>query len=256
MKTTSVDLLSLEELSSALATYSGPAQARTRPHGARHRWMSRRLALAVALVALLIAGCSYVAQVNPYRWISAADHPATSRDTPPAWVTSGIADWNKTHKSPSKHMVASTARFVHELRDGIRFYTIATTNGGLCIVGSHLPRQTMANGVSFSNGGGFTCEHTLTPMHPIAVESEQNATYINGKQVLATPINYGLAVDGVTAISFGDLTVPVTDNAWAHIGRLGRGPVILHFNDGRTRRVCWAPLQETWTTHRSACPVW
>lgn len=260
MTTSGADLLSLEELSSALAAYAGPSQARTRTRHARNRWMSRRLALALALVALLIAGCSYAVHFNPYRWISAADHPRTSSDTPPAALSAAIANWNKSFKSPSKHMLAETARFVHQLPNGMRFYAVATTTGQICLAAMNLPGETLPNGVTFEKGGAtYTCGYSLSPSRPITVDSEQNGSVSRGKQIFATPINYGLAADGVTAITFGgklpNVTVRVTDNVWAYLGRIDQRRVVIHWDDGRTQRVCWTPIAETWTTHLRACPL-
>lgn len=54
------------------------------------------------------------------------------------------------------------------------------------------------------------------------------------------PISYGIARDGITAVSFTALgreqTVPVTNNVWFYEGRSNMGASItIHYANGSTR---------------------
>jgi hypothetical protein len=253
MTTTRDHALSLEELSSTLDAFAGPARPRT--HGARHRWGSRRLALAVALVTLIIAGCSYAVHFNPFAGISAAEHPAGSSDALPAFLKAQITDWNKKEGKASRyHLLASTARFVRRLPDGMRFYAIATSGGPLCVAKVH-PRSSFPHGSGITELGGFTCGDALSPSQPITMTNWLNGSYINGKQVLGTPISYGLALDGITEISFDGgpfhVTVPVTNNVWVHLGRrLPEIRITVHWDDGTRTRLYSNPDNGTWSTRR------
>jgi|SRR5579871_905535 len=234
--------LSLEELSTALAAYAGPALPHARTRRARARWMSGRLAIALALLALIIAGCSYAAGFNPFRGLSAAEHPATSRDSLPPFLRRSISDWNHG-TAPRKRLIPGTGRFVRELPNGMRFYAIATKDNGLCVAIAHPPASTAAPGTTTK--GGFTCGYLLSQRSPISVTTEQNATDRNGKTIFGTPITYGLAVDGVTAVSFGEgrgsRTIPVKDNVLAFLGAPHGYVITVHWGNGTKTRIWRGP---------------
>jgi hypothetical protein len=239
--------LSLEEISTALAAYAGPPRARRR--SARKTWMSRRLGLAIAFVVLIIAGCSYAVDFNPFRGLSAAEHPAGAKDSLPAFLKTEIAEWNERYrKSPRRHLLPTTARFVRRVPDGMGFYTIATQSGKLCLAVTHPPKSTLPGGLS--SQGGFDCGYSLSRSQPITFMDEQNSF----NNVVGKDDNYGLALDGIRAITFIGgrlrLTVPVKDNVWAHVGPLGSQEVILHWDDGATQRLWSSPVNGRWIAHR------
>ncbi len=247
MTTESGYALSLDELSSALATYAGPPRPRTR--GARHRWMSRRLALALGLVALLIAGCSYAVGFDPFRGLAAADRPANAGDKLPPGLRSLV----------DRRMVLSTARFVRELPNGMRFYTIAMRNGTLCLGLTHVPTSLTPHA---KLSGEFDCGYSLSPTKPITFLTLDNSYYRGNREMHGTEISYGLAWNGVTAITWSGMpghrvvTTPVRSNVWVHLGSVGSLPearVFLHRDDGSTQKLWPSNVGNTWTTHRPPC---
>jgi hypothetical protein len=218
--TTKGNALSFEELSRALAAHAGPSRPRTRH--ARSRWSGRRTAWVAAALVLILAGAAYAAGFNPFAGISAADHPATSDDSLPAFLTAEIAQSNAMNKDMGHgELLPDSTRFVSQLPSGMRFYVIATSAGGLCLAEVRPPGSSNAR-------AAISCGESLSANHPITLVSENP----DG----STPISYGLAMDGVTSISFpagGDeTTVPVTDNVWAYEGAANLQTVIVHWDDG------------------------
>jgi hypothetical protein len=221
MTTQNVHPLSLDELATTLDAYAGPLRPRTRL--AQHRWRPWRLAWAAAALALVLAGAAYAAGLNPFTGISAADHPATPNDSLPAFLTADIAEFNSTYEQMGHgHLLPDSARFVRQLPSGMRFYTIATSVGGLCLANVY-PRG------SSNAKGGYGCGDSLSESQPITIGSEQ-------PNPATPPISYGLAMDGVTAVSFMaggvETTVPVKDNVWAYEGQANLDSVIVRWADG------------------------
>lgn len=111
---------------------------------------------------------------------------------------------------PQCHLVLDSARLVGELPSGDRLYVIADSRGDLCMV----------------DPSGMVCGTALTPSRPIEDESV-------GKLI------FGVALDGVTAISFErageEVTIPVKDNVWIYEGVSlpEAGALTAHFADGR-----------------------
>jgi hypothetical protein len=261
MTTTSADTLSLEELSATLAAYAGPPHARTRPRGARSPWMSRRLALALALVLLIFAGCSYAFNFNPFRGISAANHPATRADKLPPVMAKLVANWNKyVRRSSPRYVLPETARFVRRLPNGMLFYAFATRSGSPCLAYAHPPKSYSLN----VDSGEWDCEPSLSPTRPVTM----NGTFVILDGHPGRWLGYGLVRDGITAIEFSRrLTVPVKDNVWVYLGppvRLGPHghlgppasdthlPVILHLTDRSTEKL-WLLPNGGWSTIRPKC---
>lgn len=224
MTTQNVYPLSLQELATTLDAYAGPPRPRTRR--ADHRWSPWRVASAAAVLALVLAGAAYAAGFNPFAGISAADHPATSNDSLPAWMVADIAEFNSTVEQVGHgHLLPDSARFVRQLPSGMRFYTIATSVGGLCLANVYPPGSSNAK-------GGLGCGDSLSQSQPITIGSEQ-------PNPATPPVSYGLAMDGVTAISFmvggTETTVPVTDNVWAYEGSADLTSVTVHWENGSTQ---------------------
>lgn len=220
MQTQPAASISLDELANSLESYAGPAQPRIVPVRERRRpW---RIAWAAAAVALVCVGAAYAAGFNPFVGISAANHPATSSDTLPASLTAHIAEFSSNmERLGHGHLLTDTARFITRLPSGMRFYTIATSAGGLCLAT-----------VRSRGGNGLECGDSLSKSRPITIESERTNR--------ATPlVSYGLALDGVTAVSFiaggTETTVPVKDNVWAYEGQANLRSVSVHWKDGSTQ---------------------
>jgi hypothetical protein len=221
MTTQNVPEISLDELAITLESYAGPAQPRRLPVRRRRRpW---RFAWAAAALVLVIVGAAYAAGFNPFAGISAADHPATSNDTLPASLTAHIAQFSSSmERFGHGRLLPDTARFITQVPSGMRFYTIATSAGGLCLAS-----------VRSSGGSGLGCGDSLSKSRPITIASERTNR-------ATPPVSYGLAMDGVTAVSFKahghQTTVPVKNNVWAYEGQNGALRwVAVHWENGSTQ---------------------
>jgi hypothetical protein len=221
MQTQNASTISLDELAHTLASYAGPAQPRRLP--VRRRLQRRRIAWAAAALALVSVGAAYAAGFNPFAGISAANHPATSSDALPASLTAPIAEASSgMERYGHGRLLPDTARFITELPSGMRFYTIATSAGGLCLAT-----------VRSSGGNGLECGDSLSKSRPITIASERTNR-------ATPPISYGLAMDDVTAVSFKahghQTTVPVKNNVWAYEGQNGAlRSVTVHWKNGSTQ---------------------
>ena len=118
-------------------------------------------------------------------------------------------------------LLPDTARFITQLPSGMRFYTIATSAGGLCLATVRSP-----------GGNGLECGDSLSKSRPITIASERTNR-------ATPPVSYGLAMDGVTAVSFRargtETTVPVKDNVWAYEGQAHLRSVTVHWENGSTQ---------------------
>ncbi|MGH2884851.1 MAG: hypothetical protein ACRDPA_19475, partial [Solirubrobacteraceae bacterium] len=196
--------ISLDELAITLEAYAGPPRPR-RQRVQRH-WRPWRFAWAAAALVLVFVGAAYAAGFNPFAGISAADHPATSNDTLPASLAAHIAEFSSTMEQMGHgHLLLDSTRFITQVPSGMRFYTIATSAGGLCLATVDPPGTNAT--------GGLGCGDTLSQSRPITIGSEQ-------PNPATPPVSYGLALDGVTGVSFmaggAESTVPVTDNVLAY----------------------------------------
>jgi hypothetical protein len=224
MTTQNVPEISLDELAITLESYAGPAQPRRLPVR-RRRW-PWRFAWAAAALVLVFVGVAYAAGFNPFPGISAANHPATSNDALPASLTAHIAEFSAgMERFGHGRLLPDTARFIAEFPSGMRFYTIATSAGGLCLA-------TVDHPCSIAKGGGVECGDSLSRSRPITIASEQ----VNH----STPrVSYGLALDGVTAVSFtaggAETIVAVKDNVWAYEGHANLRAITVHWENGSTQ---------------------
>lgn len=224
MQTQDASAISLDELADTLESYAGPPRPRRLP-AQRRRRLGRLAWLAAALV-LVFVGAAYAAGFNPFPGISAADHPATPSDALPPFLTAHIAEFNSAMEQMGHgQLLPDTARLITELPSGMRFYTIATSARGLCLA-------TVDHAISKAKGGGLECGDSLSRRRPITIASEQ----VNH----STPrVSYGLAVDGVTAVSFrasgAETTVPVKDNVWAYEGQANLRAITVHWENGSTQ---------------------
>jgi len=224
MQTQNASTISLDELANTLESYAGPPRPRRLP--AQRRWRPWRIAWVAAALVLVFVGATYAAGFNPFAGISAANHPATPSDALPPFLTSHIAKFSSAmEKMGHGHLLPDTARSITQLPSGMRFYTIATSTGGVCLTTVNHPG-------SNARGGGLVCGDSLAQSRPITIASEQ----VNH----STPrVSYGLALDGVTAVSFTaggtETTVPVKDNVWAYEGQANLRSVTVHWENGSTQ---------------------
>jgi hypothetical protein len=223
MQTQNAAPFSLDELANTLEFYAGPARPRRTP--VQRRWRPWRIAWVGAALVLAFVGAAYAAGFNPFTGISAANHPATPSDALPEFLTAHIAEFSSAMEHMGHgHLLPDTARFITELPSGMRFYTIATSAGGLCLANVDPPGSNAQ--------GGFGCGDSLNQSRPITIGSER-------ANPATPPVSYGLAMDGVTAVSFtaggAETTVPVTDNVWAYEGQADLTSVTVHWENGSTQ---------------------
>lgn len=205
------------------------------------RW--RPLFVAAVLTAALAGtGVAIADAVGAFNGISAAQRPQTSADILAPSVVARLqtacdsSGASPTMYMPQCHLVLDSSRLVSQLPDGRNVYVIADSRGDLCVL---LPNLGMGCNPSVSPSDPAPGQpHGGTPLsrsEPISVNSFGDA--------LDTPrIIYGIALDGVTAVSFesvgSEVTVPVKDNVWAYEQPSASTPdpeaVTAHFDDGTT----------------------
>ena len=197
------ELVSLDELRSTLDTYSGPTEPRKRPKGnAPHRFR-QALLVVVALVALAGAGVGIADGFGAFDGIGAAQHPQTDADVLDTKTAAGLRNacpggTAQSFFMPVCHLVLASARLVGQAAPYGNVYVITDTRGDLCTV---------------LEGGDTTCGPPLSRSQPITFGSFNRSPTTGG-----TYIATGLAIDGVTAVSFTvdgkAVEVPVTNNVW------------------------------------------
>jgi hypothetical protein len=187
----------------------------------RRRWRPLLVA-AVAVAALVGAGVAIAAGFGAFDGIGAAQHPPTAADKLDPAVAASLAANNPMG------LQLDSARFVTQLADGVRIYAVATKDGELCAVAERLP-----NNDGRDDASALGCGSALSRSQPTTAESFQ-------ANESTPPISWGIALDGVSAVSFTaggqEVTVPVENNVWAYEGR-GLGavfPLTVHFRDGST----------------------
>jgi hypothetical protein len=220
------DLVSLDELQSILHAYAGPDDPRERPprHGLRR--FRHVLLVAVAVVAVAGAGVAIADGVGAFDGIGAAQHPPTGADVLDAKTLAGLQNacpsrTAQTFYRPECHLVIGTARLVGQVPSYGNVYVVADTRGDLC---------------TFFDGGD-SCGPPLSKSHPITFGTFNPSPTMGG-----TFIASGLAVDGVTAVSFTvngkAVEVPVKNNVWVYSEpdshATGGQCVVAHLDDGST----------------------
>lgn len=192
-----------------------------------HRSWRPVLVTAVAVAALVGVGVAVAATFfGAFTGISAAQHPRTPADRIDPRLLAEIDNANAV-RGPAGQLLPDSARLVRQLSDGTRFYAVATTDGHLCVLAAGLPNNT-----GKSDAAAMGCGSPLTQGQPSTAASFQ----ANDQ----TPtISYGVAVDGVTSVSFSaggqQVTVPIQDNVWVYEGEAPEhGTLAAHFSDGST----------------------
>ena len=222
------DLVSLDELRSVLDTYAGPDDPRERPtrHGLRR--FRHVLLVAVAVVAVVGAGVGIADGFGAFDGIGAAQHPQAGADVLDAKTLAGLQNAcpsgtvQSSFYMPFCHLVLDSARLVGHVPSYGNVYVVTNTRGDLCTV---------------FEGGDGSCGPPLSKSQPITFGTVNRSPTTGG-----TFIASGLAVDGVTAVSFTvsgkAVEVPVENNVWVYSepdshAKLGQC-VIAHLNDGST----------------------
>jgi hypothetical protein len=232
MTTHSEDLVSLEELRSVLNAYAGPDRPRERPRQYGLRRLRPVLVAAVIVVVLAGAGVAIANGFGVFNGIRAAQHPQTGADVLDPETAAYLQNKNCTAGGTAptcgpmvRGLLLDSTRLVGELPSGQKIYVIATTSGMLCAVlqGRYPP---------------MACGAALSPSDPTTVQSL-------GDPATNQPMVIGVALDGVTAVSFrafegADMsglghmvTVPVKDNVWTYVGPSDAlDSVTVHYEDG------------------------
>lgn len=185
-----------------------------------------RPVLVVLAVAVLVgAGAAIADGFGAFDGIGAVDHPQTGADV----IDPATAAYLKGKTPQSADVIGlqlDSARHLGQLPDGQNIYVIPQLWNGdnyLCtVVGPPHPE--------------IECNSTLSHSHPTTI-----FTYHTDQP----PVTFGVALDGVTSVSFQagnypngqgqEVTVPVNDNLWIHPGAVvGLQPVTAHFSDGTT----------------------
>lgn len=200
-----------------------PAQQR------RRAW--RPLLAAFVLIAALAGVSVAIADgFGAFDGIAAAQHPQTGADVIDPATRAYMEGRNCNHwpnQSPPQCMAViggllfGTARVVGQIPSGQDIYVITTTSNSLCfVVGPPHPE--------------WSCDDPLSRSHPSTV-------FLYGQDPDITPPTFGIAVDGVTSVSFEangrEVTVPVKDNVWMYPGDVFASAMLsltAHFADGTT----------------------
>jgi hypothetical protein len=222
------ELVSLDELRSVLDAYAGPDDPRQRPAKYGLQRSRHVLLIALAVAALIGAGVAIADGIGAFDGIGAAQHPQTGADVLDAKTLAGLqrACPSETVTSsfymPFCHLVLDSARLVGQIPSFGSVYVVTDTRGDLCTV---------------FEGGDGSCGPPLSKSQPITFGTFNPSPTTGG-----TFIASGLAVDGVTAVSFTvsgkTVDVPVENNVWVYSepdshAKLGQC-VIAHLNDGST----------------------
>jgi hypothetical protein len=203
-----------------------------------HRNLRRRPLLAAALATAALATGAGVAVADdaiPFSTIAAfvgigtADHAQATTDVlDPAIISHLESDNARAGGLSPGTIIPHSSRLVGQLPSGRSIYVLATSKGELGVVvvdqngkleldsyGNPLSQTEPLTGVTFDPDG---------PSGPIP------------------PLSYGIAKDGITAVSFTadgtQQTVPVVNNVWAYEGTNGSlESFTLHYADGTTQTI-------------------
>ena len=221
------DLVSLDELRSTLETYAGPDSPCERPTRDGLRRSRNVLLIALVMAALVGVGVGIADGFGAFDGIGAAQHPQTGADVLDAQTLAGLqkacpSEIVQTFYMPPCHLVLDSARLIGQVPSYGNVYVVTDTRGDLC---------------TFFEGGDGSCGPPLSKSQPITFGTFNPSPTTGG-----TFIASGLAVDGVTAVSFTvsgkAVQVPVENNVWVYSEpnshAKGGQCVVAHLNDGST----------------------
>jgi hypothetical protein len=160
----------------------------------------------VAAGIVVTVGAAFASGVNPFRGISAADHPARPSDVPGPAVVDQLRVDELPGGRPFDQIGSrriDSARLIGTLPSGRLVYLLPTSKGKLCVVVARLAES---------------CGDTLTRESPITFTVVDPG---RGEPAVA----YGVALDGVVSVSFEAggraITVAVRDNFFVYEARSG-----------------------------------
>jgi hypothetical protein len=199
--------------------------------------------LPAVVVAFLLGGLFPVAtgatmaatpvRLPAFAGIGGADRPRTARDVLDQAAALRVESINQrivyvvtkgrlTHPLPPPRLfLPGTSRLMGKLPNGSNVYVLARGGDELCILIED----------------GTSCGAALTPAQPVSIVSRDKV--VNGPGA-TPPLSYGIARDGVTAVSFRGSgrvqTVRVVNNVWAYQGpNSALGSLTVHYTDGTTK---------------------
>lgn len=192
------------------------------PEGPRRRLRRPVLVTAVVVAALALTGVAIANGVGAFNGIGAAQRPQTGVDAlDPQTLAMRQQLCASASSSGSRpilcQLVLASARLVRTLPSGRKVWVLTDTRGDLCVL---------------LQDGGSDCASTLSGSHPTTLTSFKKGP---GDPL----ITYGVALDGVAAVSFvangQTVTVPVQDNVWAFEGpNSAFDSLTVHYTDGTT----------------------
>ena len=212
--------------------------------GKRRRWRPVLVA-AVAVAVLVGAGVAIADGLGAFNGLSDAQHPQVGAAVLDPATLATIEQFNSQFGSAYPKILPDTARLLGQLPAALsrgaagngpanpNVYAVSDSSGDLCLI---------------YQGSGLTCGLPLSQTHPVS-GGETNATG-------SDPVTYGIAMDGITAVSFEaggqDVTVPVKNNLWYYAGPNSAGEhMTVHFADGSSEPLnedCTMPLQQARAT--------
>jgi hypothetical protein len=178
------------------------------------------LVAAIVIVALALTGVAIADSVGVFNGIGAAQRSQNGSDVLDPRVAKFCPSDSEAFYDPFCHLVPSSVRLI-STASGHKIYVVADTRGDLCTI---------------SYPGG-SCGPPLSESHPITFGTFNRSPTTGG-----TFIASGLAIDGVTSVSFTvwgrEVTVPVKDNSWVYerpnSTAHDAGCIVAHMADGST----------------------
>lgn len=200
--------------------------SRVEPVMLPHERRSRRRVLIVGLVTvtLLATGVAVAAGFNPFAGIATANHPQKPQDVLAPNILAQVDAPNE--RAGLGRVLPASTRLLGQLASGRRIYVAGTSKGQLAILVTDHGRLAEA-----SYGRPLTQYEPVTIASSVRVKNGPHAT---------PPLSYGIAKDGITAVSFtahgGEQTVPVKHNVWFYEGNSNvLRSITIHYANGSTR---------------------
>jgi hypothetical protein len=199
---------------------------RVEPVKLLRRRANRRRVLIVGLLAtlLLATGVAIAAGFDPFTGIGTAHHPQRPQDVLAPNIVARVDSPNV--RAGLGSLIPASARLLGQLASGRRIYVAGTSKGQLAILVTDHGRLVLA-----SYGAPLTQSEPVTISSFDRVKNGPNAT---------PPLSYGIARDGITAVSFTahgrEQTVPVKNNVWFYEGNSNvLASITIHYANGSTR---------------------
>lgn len=206
------------------------ARGRRRGRVGRRRPSRPVLIAAIAFAVIAGTGVAVAAGFGAFNGISAAQHPQRPADTlDPALLAQIDRENAELESSPTGQatgqMLPDSARFIRALGSGERVYVLTTTTNELCALIVGRPGSNMSSAVG--------CGDPLNQDQPTTIGGVR-------PNPATPPLVYGIAIDGVTSVSFmaagAKTTVPVANNVWVYEGpSAALRSLTVHYADGTTQ---------------------